>query len=240
MAALRSLAFNVLFYAWSALVLLLAVPSLLLPPAVILRVQKKWIGVTLALLAGICRLRHEVRGLEHLPRAPCIIASNHQSAWDILIFCHLLDGPALVFKRELLKIPLFGRYIQHAGCIPIDRKGGAKALRRLIADGRRALENGRYIVIYPEGTRLPPGQHLPHHPGVAALYTQLQVPVVPVALNSGLFWGRRTFIKQTGRITIAFLEPIAPGLTRKEFKAELERTIDTASERLAVAPRPKV
>jgi 1-acyl-sn-glycerol-3-phosphate acyltransferase len=238
MVALRSLTFNVLFYAWSTLVHLLMLPTLLMPRAIILRAQRTWVRVTLALLAAICGLRHDVRGLERVPGEPCIIASKHQSAWDTLIYCQLFDGPGLVFKRELLWIPLFGWYVQHAGCIPIDRKGGTKALRRLIADGHRTLENGRYVIIYPEGTRVPPGQRKPHHPGVAALYTQLRVPVVPVALNSGLYWGRRTFLKKPGRITLEFLEPIAPGLSRQDFTADLERRMETASERLCAAGRP--
>jgi 1-acyl-sn-glycerol-3-phosphate acyltransferase len=235
MLALRSLTFNVLFYAWSTLVQLLCLPSLLLPMAVVVWVQRLWIRGSLALLAGICDLRHEIRGLEHLPPGPCIIASKHQSAWDTLIFGVLFPGPGYIVKRELLWIPLFGWYIRRTGCIPTDRKGGASALKRMIADARDAIGNGQHIIIFPEGTRVAPGQRRPYHPGVAALYGQLEVPVVPTALNSGLFWGRRTFLKKPGLITLEFLEPIAPGLARKEFTAELERRIETASERLLAA-----
>ncbi len=232
MLALRSLTFNTAFFLWSTLVQVLFLPSLLFPVAVVAWVQRLWIGGALALLAGICGLRHEIRGLEHLPPEPCIIASKHQSACDTLIFAMLFHGPGFVVKRELLWIPLFGWYIQRTGCVPIDRKGGASALKRMIAGGRDAIGNGRHIIIFPEGTRVVPGQRRPYHPGVGALYRQLDVPVVPVALNSGLFWGRRAFLKKPGRITLEFLEPIAPGLARKDFTAELERRIETASLRL--------
>ena len=235
MLALRSLTFNNAFFLWSTLVQVLFLPSLLFPVAVVAWVQRLWIGGALALLAGICGLRHEIRGLEHLPPGPCIIASKHQSAWDTLVFAVLFHGPGFVVKRELLWIPLFGWYIQRTGCIPIDRKGGASALKRMIAHAREAIGNGQHIIIFPEGTRVAPGQRRPYHPGVGALYGQLGVPVVPVALNSGLFWGRRTFLKKPGRITLEFLEPIAQGLSRKDFTAELERRIETASARLLAA-----
>jgi 1-acyl-sn-glycerol-3-phosphate acyltransferase len=238
MVALRSLLFNLLFFAWSAFIQLLCLPSLLLSHRVVARVQRIWVRVTLALLAGVCRLRHEIRGLEQLPREPCIIASKHQSAWDTFIFCLLVKTPSYVVKRELLWIPVFGWYLRQTECIPIDRRGGAITLKRMIADARDKLEKGRYIIIFPEGTRVPPGQQRPHHPGVAALYAQLRVPVVPVALNSGLFWGRRTFLKKPGCITVELQAPIAPGLSRAAFTAELQRKIETATGRLLDAARP--
>ena len=232
MTLLRSLAFNAAFFAWSALLVILALPLLLLPPNAARKAARFWAWANLHLLHGICGLSYEVRGLEHLPAGPYIIAAKHQSAWDTLIFWVLIDPPAYVFKRELLKIPLFGWYLQATGCIPIDRAGGAGALRRLIEDARRALDEGRKIVIFPEGTRVAPGAHRPHHPGTAALYTRLGVPVVPVAVTSGLYWGRRSFLKKPGRIVLELLPAIPPGLPRKTFAAELERRIEGATNRL--------
>ncbi len=237
MLALRSLTFNIAFFLWSTLVQVLFLPSLLFPVAVVAWVQRLWIGGALALLAGICGLRHEIRGLEHLPPGPCIIASKHQSTWDTLIFAVLFHGPGFVVKRELLWIPLFGWYIQRTGCIPIDRKGGASALKRMTAGARDTIGNGRHIIIFPEGTRVAPGQRRPYHPGVGALYRQLGVPVVPVALNSGLFWGRRSFLKNPGRIVLEFLEPIPPGLRRREFLDVLAQRIEPASADLAAEAR---
>lgn len=164
-----------------------------------------------------------------MPQEPCIIASKHQSAWDTMIFALLIRRPSHILKRELLWVPVFGWYLLRAGGIPIDRKGGAAALKRMIAAARHTISEGRHIVIFPEGTRVAVGARVPYHPGVAALYSQLKVPVVPVALNSGLFWGRRTFVKRPGRIVLEFLEPIPPGLPRREFLEVLQQRIESAS-----------
>ncbi len=232
MLILRSLLFNVLFFAWSAGLQLLFLPVLVLPYGAMVWLQHAWGRGTYFLLAVICGLRYQVRGLERLPRQPCIIASKHESAWDTMIFGLLARRPAHILKRELLRIPLFGWYLLRAGGIPIDREGGASALKHMIAEARRTVEDGRHIVIFPEGTRVAPGQRITYHPGVAALYNQLKVSVVPVALNSGLFWGRRTFQKRPGCIVVEFLEPIPPGLPRRDFVATLEERIETASARL--------
>ncbi|MFQ6018558.1 MAG: lysophospholipid acyltransferase family protein, partial [Kiloniellaceae bacterium] len=237
MIALRSLAFNILFFSWSFLVQTICLPVLLLSPRAVLRVGRFWSKGITALLARVCALRHEIRGLANLPERPCIIAAKHQSAWDTLIFSQLLEAPAYVLKRELVWVPLFGWYIARIGAIAIDRTGGAAALRRMMEQGRRMLRQGRPIVIFPEGTRVAPGARKPYLPGVAALYRQLGVPVVPVTVNSGLFWGRRAFLKKPGLITLEILPPIEPGLDREAFTAELENRIETASARLLAAAR---
>jgi 1-acyl-sn-glycerol-3-phosphate acyltransferase len=154
---------------------------------------------------------------------------KHQSAWDTLILPVVLGDPAVVIKRELLWVPFYGWYAARAGSIAIDRRGGAGALRRMLADAREAAEQGRAIVIFPEGTRTAPGQTLTYQPGVAALYQALALPSVPAAVNSGLYWGRRAFVKRPGRIVLSFLEPIPPGLPRREVMAELETRIETAT-----------
>lgn len=233
MAALRSLIFNLLFYAWTAGILLVCLPALPFGVAAVHAVGRCWVRVTLLLLVGVVGLRHRIVGLEHLPEGPAIIAPKHQSTWDTLIFALPLRLPAYVLKRELMRIPLFGIYLRCAGMIPVDRAGGGTALKQMVAKARAAVAEGRHLLIYPEGTRTAPGERRPYHPGVAALYSQLGLPVVPVALNSGLFWGRRAFTKRPGLITVEFLPPIPPGLPRREFMAELERRIETASDRLA-------
>lgn len=233
MQALRSLAFNILFYAWTAAFLVACLPALPFGVAAVHAVGRLWVRVTLALLAASVGLRHQVRGLENLPDGPAIIAPKHQSTWDTLIFALPLRLPAYVLKRELMRIPLFGLYLRRAGMIPVDRSGGSGALKRMVAEAKRAASAGRHLLIYPEGTRTAPGERRPYHPGVAALYGQLDLPVVPVALNSGLFWRRRAFTKRPGLITVEFLPAIPPGLSRKDFMAELERRIETACERLA-------
>ena len=239
MRFLRSLLFNVLFFAWTAGASIVCLPALILPRSVVVRLHRLWARGVLWLLRWTVGLRYQVRGLENLPSQPALFAFKHQSAWETIVFALLVPDFAAVLKRELLMIPFFGWYVWKLGMIPIDRGAAGKALRRMVRRARERLAEGRPVMVAPEGTRTAPGQHRPYLPGVAALYSQLAVPVVPVALNSGLFWGRRAFVKHPGVITVAFLEPIAPGLDRRVFLAELQRRIETASERLArEAARP--
>jgi 1-acyl-sn-glycerol-3-phosphate acyltransferase len=178
-------------------------------------------------------IEFEVRGSENLPtNRPFIIASKHQSAWDTLIYNIIVLDCAYVVKRELFWFPFFGWFLWRVGMIGIDRKGGATALRELVADGKAHLAAGRSIVIFPEGTRTPPGTQNQYLPGVAALYTKCKVPVVPTALNSGMFWPRRTFLKYPGTVVVEFLPVIEPGLRRREFSALLEEAIEPATTRI--------
>lgn len=232
MSRCRSLAFNLAFIAVTIVLGVCGLPVLLLPRRSVMRFGRFWARCVLGLLGRIVGLDGEIRGAEHLPDGACIIAMKHQSAWDTLILPPLLGDPAVVLKRELLWVPFYGWYAARAGSIAVDRKGGANALRGMMAAARQAAEDGRKIVIFPEGTRTAPGHRLVYQPGVAALYQALALPVVPAAVNSGLFWGRRAFIKRPGRITLAFLAPIAPGLPRREFMAELESRIEAATRDL--------
>jgi 1-acyl-sn-glycerol-3-phosphate acyltransferase len=225
---LRSLAFNLAFWLWTAVMVLAAAPALLRPRQAMTRVARFWERGVLWLLARLVGLGHEVRGRERLPSGSAIYAFKHQSAWDTLMIHLLLPEAAIALKRELTLIPLFGQYLMHAGMIKIDRGHGTKALRSLIEGARAAIARGSPVVIFPEGTRVAPGAKGTYHPGVAALYTQLGLPVVPVALNSGLFWRRRGFLKRPGRAVVEFLEPIPPGLDRRAFMIELERRLEGA------------
>ena len=233
MIFIRSLLFNVAFYLWTSVMFLLSLPALLLPVGAVWGLGRVWVCGTVLLLRIFVGLTHEVRGLAHRLPGAALYAVKHQSAWDTLIFALLLDRPAIVLKQELLNLPLFGWYMRKCRMIPVDRKGRAAALRRMAADARDRASAGRPILIFPEGTRVAPGQRRPYQPGAAALYAALDLPVVPVALNSGLFWGRRSFHKLPGRIVVEFLPPIAPGLDRRIFMAELEAAIETAADRLA-------
>jgi 1-acyl-sn-glycerol-3-phosphate acyltransferase len=233
MSTLRSLAFNLGFWCWTIALAIIGMPLLLLPRRFIIGYARFWMLGTQAMLRTLVGLDYEVRGREHLPRQPAILALKHQSAWETLVLLLVIDDPAIALKRELTMIPVFGWYTLRAGMIRIDRGSGARALRSMVEGGRAALRRGSQIVIFPEGTRVAPGAHRPYHPGVAALYLQLDVPVVPVALNSGLFWPRRSFAKRPGRIAIEFLPPIVPGLDRRAFMLELERRLEGASTRLA-------
>ncbi len=234
MLAVRSLLFNVIFFGWTAFVSLLALPAAFIVhrPRLLHAVARLWARVTFALLKILCRIDYQVHGLENLPAGPCMIAAKHQSAWDTMIFSQLLEQPSFVLKQELTRIPLFGWVLKRAEMVPVNRAGGTKALKDMVAVARRRLQAGQSIVIFPEGTRTSPGQRRRYHPGVAALYRELGVPVVPVALNSGLFWGRHSFLKRPGRIRMELLPPIPPGSTRRAFMSRLEQTIESASQRL--------
>ena len=233
MKVLRSLLFNAFFYGWTALCVVAGLPLLFGPRAGIYHLGRVWARPILAALAVLCGLRYQVRGQENLPEGAVLVAAKHQSAWDTIIFSVLLWDHSFVLKQELTRIPLFGFYLIRAGLIPVDRKGGAKALRKMVAAAKRVAAQGRHIVIFPEGTRVAPEQQQPYQSGVAALYGQLQVPVVPVALNSGVFWRRNSFWKRPGTITLEFLPAIPPGLQRKTFLARLEQAIEGRSRALA-------
>ena len=153
-----------------------------------------------------------------------------------MIFPLILDHPAIILKKELHLIPFYGWYAKKYGTIGIDRSGGAAALRSMLREARSAIENGRSIVVFPEGTRTEPGEVKTYQSGIAALYNDLGVPVVPVALNSGLLWSRRSILRKPGTITLRFLPAIPPGVKRANFMERLESDIETAQAELLLSP----
>jgi len=227
----RAATFNTAASIWT-LALLLAAVACLARPRAILSVSRVWMAGLQFLLRHLVGLDYEVRGLANMPPGPAIYAFKHQSAWETVVVHLLLPNAAIALKQELIQIPLFGWCLRRSGMIGIDRSGGTRALRSLIEGAQAAVARGVSVIIFPEGHRIAPGQHAPYHPGVAALYLQLDRPVVPVAHNSGLFWGRRSFVKRPGRIVVQFLEPIQPGLDRKAFMAELRARLEGTADRL--------
>ena len=232
MTLARSLAFNALFYLWTTAVALALLLPLVLPRRVTVRGQTLWAEGILRLMAWVAAIEVEIRGREHVPDRPVIIAAKHHSAWDTLIWHVIAHDPAIIMKQELLWIPLYGWYCRKSGMIPIDRRGGAGALKRLLAKAERAVREGRPIVIFPEGTRSAVGRRQAYLPGVAALYLKLGVPVVPVAVNSGLFWPRRSFFRRPGTIVLAYQPVIEPGLDRETFMTVLAERIENATDAL--------
>ncbi|MGE5546690.1 MAG: lysophospholipid acyltransferase family protein [Solirubrobacterales bacterium] len=239
MTALRSALFLVLFYAWTLPLAVLYLPVLAAPRPAMLPLARFWLKGVLGLLKLCTGMSFEVRGREHLPAGPVIVAAKHQSAFETFAFHLVFDDPAFVLKRELTWIPFFGWYLAKTGVIAIDRAAGTKALKAMVKGAEGAKAEGRPIVIFPEGTRTPPGTRAPYHSGVAMLYGALGVPVVPVALNSGLFWRKRGFAKRAGTITIEMLPPILPGMDRKAFMAELESRVEEATDRLVAEARSR-
>ena len=233
MIVLRSTIFSVIFYFWATILSPLYLPLMLGSRRFFWRCCLSWCRSCIWVIRKIMGIEYEIRGRENLPTdGPFIIASKHQSAWDTLIFNIIVLDCAYVVKRELFFFPFFGWFLWRIGMIGIDRKGGANTLKRLVANCKVRLKVGRSIVIFPQGTRTPPGTKNPYLPGVAALYTQCNVPVVPTALNSGMFWPRRTFLKHPGTVVIEFLPAIEPGLRRREFSTLLEEAIEPATTRI--------
>ncbi len=243
---MRSIVFIALFYSWTTLAGVFALPLLLSPPRGLLAFSRFWARVSLWLLRITVGLTHEIRGHENIPVGPVLFAVKHQSAWETLVINLIIPDAAIVLKRELTRIPLFGWYLMRSRHIPIDRAGGMSALRSIVSAARARIAEGRPLVIFPEGTRVPPGSAAPYHAGIAALQGAIDVPVVPVALNSGLFWPRRSMALRGGRITLEFLPALPRELKRREFIDNLEKSIENASNRLldeAIAehglPRPE-
>jgi len=240
MRAARALLFQTLFYGWTVIVAFAYLPALALPRGAIVFLGRLWSRSVLWLLRITVGLSHRVEGLENLPEGRFLVAAKHQSAWDTLVMPILIPDAVVILKKELLQIPFYGWYARKHGMIGIDRKAGASALRGMVADAARAAARGQTLVMFPEGTRTAPGETRPYQRGIAALYNRLGLPVVPVALNSGLYWGRRNLFLRPGVITVRILPAIPPGLAAGDFMARLESDIEGATAALVVAdPRPR-
>ncbi|MFO0987493.1 MAG: lysophospholipid acyltransferase family protein [Alphaproteobacteria bacterium] len=235
MTVLRSIVFWLVAAVFTLTIAIAGVATLPLHRDVTYRWCVAWARALLWLMRVVCGLRYRVVMPEALPAGPAIYALKHQSAWETIAFPALAPPMSGVLKRELLMIPVYGWYMRRLGMVPIDRSAGAGAIRELMRRAKDETARGRSIMIMPEGTRLPPGRAGRYHPGVAALYTHLGITVVPVALNSGLFWGRRSLLLRPGTVTMEFLPPIPPGLERAAFMGALQERIETASERLRLA-----
>ena len=228
----RSLLFNALFYVNITVRMIVALPTILLPYSFLHGVLRRYASSTLWFLRIVCGTRVEWRGREKLPTGPYIVACKHQSLWETFALFMLLPDPTYVLKRELMWLPLFGWLATKARMIPIDRGSHAKALASMMVAARREAARGRQIVIFPEGTRRPPGAKPRYLPGVAFLYAELGLPCVPIALNSGLFWPRRSLRRYPGTVLVEVLDPIPPGLGKREFLTRLQNATEEATARL--------
>jgi 1-acyl-sn-glycerol-3-phosphate acyltransferase len=232
MLILRSLAFNVIFYLNIMVWMIAILPTLLLPRPALTAAVKAWGRTNLFLMRVLCGTRWEIRGAERIPRGGLLVASKHQSLWETFALLVLFDDPCYILKRELTWIPLFGWYARKARMIPVDRGARSAAMKSMTAIAKLEIRDNRQILIFPEGTRRAPDAEPAYKFGVSFLYDELQVPCLPLALNSGMFWPRRKFVRRPGTIIVEVLEPIAPGLDRSEFFMRLQDEIETASQRL--------
>lgn len=236
MIFLRSLAFNVAFHVWTAVVCVGILWTLLLPRRVMIRVVTWYFSTVAWLERTLVGIRYEVRGREHVPKSGSfLLAAKHQSAWETMKLHFLVNDPAIILKRELLWIPIWGWYAAKARMIAVDRGAKGRAVASMVRNARPVRDEGRPIVIFPQGTRVAVGAYRPYRIGVGVLYKSLDIPIVPMALNAGLYWARHSFIKRPGTVIVEFLPPIPPGLGRTEAMRELEERLEAATDRLVVA-----
>ena len=242
MLVFRSFLFNALFYANTILMLIvIGIPALLLPARATVWMAITWAKISLWLMRVIVGTRYEVTGLENIPAGGIIVAAKHQSFWETFALLTVFTDPVYILKRELTWIPFFGWALLKSKMIPVDRGAKGRALAQITRRAHVELgQRGRQLIIFPEGTRRPPGAEPSYKFGVAHLYAELDVPCVPVALNSGLYWPRRKAIRRPGTVRIAILPPIMPGMDKVAFHTELQRRIETECDRLLEIGRAEI
>lgn len=236
----RSIAFNVLFYLNTLIYLIAALPTFFLPYRAIIRVAQSWARTNLVLLRVVAGIKYEVRGREKIAQGPLLIAAKHQSAWETFALLPLFDNPLFILKRELQWIPIFGWLTIKGRMVPIDRSKGSQALAAMTDRARVELADNRQLIIFPEGTRRPAGAEPRYKHGVAHLYAAEGVPCVPIALNSGLFWPRRSIRRVPGTVVVEVLDPIAPGLDKDAFFTRVQNDMEAATARLIEEGRREI
>lgn len=224
MNVVRSYVFTLFLVLLTGVMGILCLPAVLMGPEVSRAVIKVWSHAVLGALNVVCGVSHRIEGADRLPKGAAIVAANHQSMWETIALYAILDRPVMVFKKELLKIPVYGWWARASG-VMIDRDGGARAIRTLRAETDKRLATGDQIVIFPEGTRGPPGGLLPLLPGIAGVYLVAGAPVTPAVHNSGEHWRHPGVMKVPGVITLRILPPIPAGLPRKDFMARLDAAL---------------
>jgi 1-acyl-sn-glycerol-3-phosphate acyltransferase len=232
MIIIRSAIFNFVFYAAFIFLMVVGSPCLLLGRAATLGLVRLWARLSVALLRIICGTKLEFRNLHLLPKGPALIAAKHQSFFETFALITVLDDFSFILKKELAALPLFGWYVRASEQIGIDRARRGAVLSQLYREVGHKLSQRRQIVIFPEGTRRTVGAPPAYKPGIAALCARFQLPCTPVALNSGLFWPRRGFLRWPGTVVIEILPAIAPDMPRDEFLPKLQHAIETATSAL--------
>jgi 1-acyl-sn-glycerol-3-phosphate acyltransferase len=233
----RSAIYNVLFYALLVFWILVAIPTFLMPPRAFIVIAKAWGRSSIWLMRVVCNTRVEYRGLDRIPAGPLVVASKHQSMWETFALLQFFDWPLFIYKRELGWIPFFGWYLVKSKMVGVDRTGGARSLIDMAKRATDEVQHGRQLIIFPEGTRRPVEAPPDYKPGIAQIYAKCGVPCLPVALNSGLFWPRRTFRRYPGTLVVEFLDPLPAGIPRKEFIAAISDRIEVATDRIVADAR---
>lgn len=224
---LRSWIYLAAFLAWTTATAIACMPTLLSRRSTRVAIRI-WIRGIMFLARSIVGISCRIRGREHVPEGACIIAAQHQSSYETYRLFLELEHPVLILKRELIWIPVIGWYMMRAGLVSIDRSAGAGAMRKMLRSAQAALEAGCQVVVFPEGTRVPPGETRPYRPGIAALYAHCPVPMIPMALNSGRLWGKTRVLKIPGEITFQFLPALPVGLEKDQLLIELQGRLEGA------------
>lgn len=229
----RSIFFNLAFFGLTGLFLFCCIPGLFMSLRVRRRISLIWFWGVYQCEKYIMNLDYRVIGQDNMPSGPCIIAAKHQSAWETLKVYRIFgDTTAIVAKKELMDIPIWGQYGRAMGLVPIDRSKGKEAMQLMVDKANEAIENGRSLLLFPQGTRIRVSAKAPYKGGIIKLYDGLNVPVVPVALNAGVFWPKNSFWKKSGTITVEILPAIPAGLPTDQMFDRLVEAIETASDRL--------
>jgi len=237
---IRSILFNVVFYLNLMFWMVVAIPTFLMSYRAIMQVAKLWGLTSLFWLRVICGIKAEFRGVEKIPPGALIVAAKHQSAWETFALLWMFHDPAFILKRELRWIPLFGWFTWKGRMVPVDRGAGSQGLAAMNERAWQELARGRQLIIFPEGTRRPVGAEPKYKYGIVHLYAGAGVPCLPIALNSGLFWPRRTFLRVPGTVVVEILDPIPPGLDKEAFAARLHNDLETATARLIAEGRREI
>ncbi|RTL53530.1 MAG: 1-acyl-sn-glycerol-3-phosphate acyltransferase [Bradyrhizobiaceae bacterium] len=228
----RSLIYQVVFYLNLAFWILLGLPTYAMPRWGVVWIAKNWGRTSIFWMRIVCGTKVEYRGMEKIPEGPLLVAAKHQSTWETFALLQFFRQPLYILKRELLLLPFFGWYLSKANMIGVNRGAGGRALIEVFKRARDEVRRGRQLIIFPEGTRMPVGAPPDYKSGVSQIYVTCGVTCIPVALNAGMFWPRRSFLRYPGTIVIEFLDPIAPGLSRDEFTKRVSADIETATARL--------
>lgn len=239
--ALRTILFNLCFYVNTILYMIVCLPVLVMPGrGPLWRIVHSWTAVNLWFLRTICGITVEFHGVERIPKGALLVASKHQSTAETYALLKLFSDPTYILKRELMWIPIFGWYCLKARLIPVNRGARGGMMAAMAESARKEIARGRQIIIFPEGTRRPVDAEPGYKYGVAYLYGELNVPCLPVALNAGLYWPRRSWHMRPGVIRIECLEPIQPGLHPDAFLTRLQNEIEPATARLVAAGRAEI
>ena len=229
---IRSILFYILLSLWTIFMGMVCIPFLVLPSNFLIKPTKFWIWGIFILLKYICKVTHEIQGKENIPSKAVLVASKHQSAFETFALFYYLPKTTFIHKKQLYFIPIFGQYLKKINMISIDRAGGASAMRKMLKETREKVEKGFFVIIFPEGTRKRPGEKPDYKSGFVGIYNKMNTQILPVALNSGKYWPKYSFIKKPGHITIKFLDLIPSNLERTEILKSVEHKIEKETSKI--------